>query len=163
MRSVLRPSRLFCSTRGEAFIDKAKRLNDSKALLGPFVSAGRFDACLETAGMIITDISEAGAVCEVVVSKALTNNYGTLHGGVIAMLVDVVGTIALLGRDPSRAGVSIDMNQTFMSAARPGDRIVALGSVVKYGGRLGFTHVELRRGSASGPLLASGRHTKMFT
>lgn len=113
--------------------------------------------------MAITDISETGAVCEVVVSEALTNNYGTLHGGVIATLVDVVGTIALLGRDPRRAGVSIEMNQTFMSAARPGDRIVALGSVLKYGGRLGFTHVDLRRDSASGLLLASGRHTKMFT
>lgn len=113
--------------------------------------------------MVVTGISETGAVCEVVVSEALTNNYGTLHGGVIATLVDVVGTIALLGRDPRRAGVSIEMNQTFMSAARPGDRIVAIGTVLKYGGRLGFTHVDLRRDSASGTLLASGRHTKMFT
>lgn len=154
--------RSFCSR--EAFIDKAKRLNDCQALLGAFVSVGRFDACLEEAGMTVTEISSDGtATCELFVSDTLTNNYGTLHGGAIATLVDVVGTIALLGRDPTRAGVTIEMNQTFMSAARPGDKAVILGSVLKYGGRLGFTQVDLRLGSPTGALLATGRHTKMFT
>eukprot|EP00967_Tisochrysis_lutea_P020228 scaffold23061_cov37-Tisochrysis_lutea.AAC.1 len=155
--------RRLCGAAGESFIERARRSNDATVLLGQFSSAGHFDACLQTAGMMVTDMSENGATCELVVTDALVNNYGTLHGGVIATIVDVVGTLALLGRDPSRAGISVEMNQTFMAAAHPGDTIVALGTVLKYGRRLGFTRVDLRRGNASGALLATGRHTKMFS
>ena len=151
--------------------------------------------------MTVTEISSEGlATCELIVTDELTNNYSTLHGGAIATIVDVVGTIALLGIDPTRAGgksyplefspatpflcfistptipllyvssahlmprgtdtqslhlgltlssillvcfieVSIEMNQTFLSAARAGDKIILLGFVLKYGRRLGFTQV----------------------
>ena len=115
--------------------------------------------------MHCTGISSASASCEVTVSDALANNYGTLHGGCISTIVDVVGTLALLGVDPTRAGVSIEMNQTFCSAAKVGDRVSAVGTVLRYGRTMGFTEVTIAILEADGSVgrtVAVGRHTKYF-
>ena len=90
----------------------------------------------------------------------------TLHGGVTATLVDVVGTLALLGRDPTRAGVSVEMNQTFCAAAMEGSTIHITGSILSYRRTLGFTEVTIREEPAAdgtpGRVIAVGRHTKAF-
>ena len=77
-------------------------------LLGKFTSAGCFDATLAD-NLDTLRIGPEGVECSLTVTPSLTNNYGTLHGGVTATLVDVVGTLALLGRDPLRPGVSVEM------------------------------------------------------
>ena len=41
-----------------------------------------------------------------------------------------------------------------------GERVTVVGTVLKAGGRLGFTQVEVRR--ADDAVVAVGRHTKMF-
>eukprot|EP00320_Phaeocystis_rex_P019635 CAMPEP_0119063072 /NCGR_PEP_ID=MMETSP1178-20130426/6501_1 /TAXON_ID=33656 /ORGANISM="unid sp, Strain CCMP2000" /LENGTH=170 /DNA_ID=CAMNT_0007044403 /DNA_START=151 /DNA_END=659 /DNA_ORIENTATION=- len=71
-------------------------------------------------------IGGGDVVCSLTVNDELSNNYGALHGGAISTIVDVVGTLALLSKDPSRAGVSIEMSQTFCAAAKVGDRIAAI-------------------------------------
>ena len=106
----------------------------------------------------------------------------TLHGGATSTIVDIVGTMALLATDPTRAGVSIEMNQTFCRAATVGDELILLGSVLKYGRAMGFTEVTIRQlpdgvreavareSSPQGigalmldaPVVAIGRHTKVF-
>ena len=111
---------------------------------------------------MITSIGDGRVEASLVVSDALANNYGTLHGAAIATVVDVVGTLALLSVDPTRAGVSIEMNQSFCSAAKVGQRLVLSGEVLKYGRSLAFTEVHLRKNGVAGPLVAVGRHTKMF-
>ena len=96
-----------CSS-STSFLAKAAAAKDPSALLGTFTSAGCFDAVL--AGNLDTlSIGPEGVECALTVTPDLTNNYGTLHGGVTATLVDVVGTLALLGRDPLRPGVSVEM------------------------------------------------------
>ena len=128
-----------------SFMARAKAGNDASALLGPFTSAGRFDACLERAEMHCLAIGSGEVICDLTVNDELSNNYGvhacapttavmcviaapstafnrccvgTLHGGAISTIIDVVGTLALLSKDPSRAGVSIEMNQSFCAAAK---------------------------------------------
>ena len=157
--SMLRLSRRACSTL--SFVARAKEANDPKVLLGPFRSTGCFDAALD--GMEIIHIGPDGAVAEFMVTKANANNFGTLHGGAIALVVDVLGTLALLGRDPSRAGVSVDMNQSFLAAAKIGDRVSASSTVLRYGRSVGFTQIDLRTDGPQGRLIATGRHTKYFT
>lgn len=144
-----------------SFIARALEANDPRVLLGPFrAAAGGYDACLT--GMEVTAIGPEGVACSLVVSRALTNNYSTLHGGAIATIVDVVGTLAILGRDPLRPGISVEMNQSFCSAAAEGDRLEIHGSVLRLGKTLAFTEVTIRTGAAA-KLVATGRHTKMFT
>ena len=56
-------------------------------------------------------------------SKALENAYNTLHGGAICTIVDVVGTMAILSLDVTKPGVSVDLNVSFVSAAKSGEQV----------------------------------------
>lgn len=148
-----------------SFIARAKEAGDAQVLIGPFTSAGKFDKCLEDAELECTAIGKDGASIEFVVTSLSANNFGTLHGGFISTVVDVVGTLALLGIDPSRAGVSVEMNQSFCSAAKVGERVRAVGTVLRYGRTLGFTEVEIKlinEQGEPGRTVAVGRHTKFF-
>ena len=197
-RTLTIARRGLCSTR-ESFIARAARTGDARAaLLGPFRSAGRFDVCLED-GMVCTSIGDGVVECELEVREPLANvrgalepttleesrlalqstslrtmrstaqNYGTLHGGAISTIVDVVGTMALLSVDPSKAGVSVEMNQTFCSAAAVGEKLSLTGRTLRYGRSLAFAEVEVRKWPTGREvegelpaLVAVGRHTKMF-
>lgn len=148
------------ATTTPSFVQRAREAKQSSVLLGPFLSSGTFDRCLEAARMDITSIGPEGVQCELNVTNDIANNFGTLHGGATATLVDVVGTLALLGRDPTRPGVSTEMNQSFTAAAKVGSRIACVGTVLKYGKSLGFTQVEIRCAADPSRVFAVGRHTK---
>jgi len=123
-----------------------------------FLATGtRFDRVLD--GMVVNRIDRGFVACTLVVGEGVTNAYGTLHGGATCTLVDVVGTMALLTIDPTRAGVSVDLSTAFVAAAKVGETVRIEGRVLKAGKRLGFTEVALYRDS-DGALLATGRHTK---
>ena len=106
---------------------QAKQLGAS-ALLGAFTHMStRFDACLQDLDIVSVD-SDAGTVtCEVLVTEKLQNAYGSMHGGAIATAVDVVGTLALLTKDPTKAGVSVDLSVRYTSSAKAGDTVVIVG------------------------------------
>ncbi|CAK0824628.1 unnamed protein product [Prorocentrum cordatum] len=129
----------------EGYIQHAAK-GGREALLGPFRSSGKFDALLR-GNMECTSVGDGEVTCAVTVTPALQNNWGTMHGGASATLVDVLGTMALLARDPQRAGVSVEMSQTFLAPARGGETVIASGKVVKYGRSLGFTEVKITDGT----------------
>ena len=141
-----------------SFIEAAARGGGS-ALVGPWVHRDGFDSKFE--GMEVRAVGEEEAVATFTVGPTLCNAFGTLHGGAIATLVDIMGTLALLGRDSSRPGVSVDINVTYLSAGREGDRVTCVGRVNKIGRTLGFTEVRISGGD--GKVIALGRHTKVRT
>jgi acyl-coenzyme A thioesterase 13 len=143
-----------------SFIATAKA-HGLAAIKGPFVHENRFDSCLR--GLIVDELVEGSGEVEatIVVDDHLTNSYATLHGGAISTLVDVAGTLALLTKDPQRAGVSIEMNTSFLAAAKKGDKLRVRGRVLKYGKRMGFTEIEISRAEDE-RMVAIGRHTKAF-
>lgn len=142
---------------GSSFIDRA-RTAGANALLGKFINAGgRFDRVLE--GMRVTEVSDGRAVCTLPVTEGISNTYGTLHGGATATIIDVVGTLAILSKDPLRAGVSVDLNASYLSPAKVGDTVTCTGRLLKLGGKLAFTEVTIVS-MATGKLVATGRHTK---
>jgi acyl-coenzyme A thioesterase 13 len=73
--------------------------------------------------------------------------------------VDIVGTLALLAKDPTKPGVTVELNCSYVSAAKAGETVEVVGVVLKSGKKLGFTQVDIKRKS-DGRLIASGRHTK---
>ncbi|CAK9008532.1 unnamed protein product [Durusdinium trenchii] len=151
------PSLLRRST-AVGYIARAKA-HGAQSLLGPFQSTGeRFDHLLR--GMDCVKVEDGHVECQIPITEALQNSYGTLHGGCTATIVDVLGTMALLTKDATRPGVSVEMSQSFLAPAKGGEVIVARGEVVKYGRALGFTEVRLF--DAKGKLLATGKHTKAF-
>jgi len=129
-------------------------------MLGPFKSSAEgFDAHFRD-HMECVSVSDGVCVCKLVVPKSMENNFGTMHGGATSTLVDIMGTMALLTKDPLRPGVSVEMSQTFLAPALVGDTVTATGRVIKTGRSLGFTEVVIEDGK--GKVLATGRHTKAF-
>ena len=91
-----------------------------------------------------------------------TNPNGVMHGGVITTLMDEVlgGAIASVrGMEVMRAAphATVEMNASFLAAARPGDRIVVEGRVLRLGKSIAFGEAEAYRGD--GELIAKGRLT----
>lgn len=149
-----------------------------------------FDRCVE--GLVVDRLDANGAECTFLVGPHHCNTFKTLHGGAISTLVDIVGTLAILGstRDHKAlasathsqvAGVSVDLNVSFLNAARNDDELSVSGAmaigrraqrtlttplcragrVLKRGKSLAFTEVTIQR-KKDGVLVATGRHTKAF-
>jgi uncharacterized protein (TIGR00369 family) len=105
------------SSKPSSFIELAK-LNGAQSLLGPLpVHGGRFDSAFSN--LQITKMDPSGDVeTTMVVDQKVENSYGTLHGGAIATLVDIVGTLALLAKDNKRGGVTVDLNVSYTAAIK---------------------------------------------
>ena len=79
-----------------------------------------------------------------------TNSHGTLHGGCLASLVDVVGSAAIMTRGPLRH-VSTDINVSYLQASNVGDVVVVRGTCAR----------ERSAGSSIGLLGAPGGRSRL--
>jgi len=153
------------STSAASFIERARH-EGGAALVGAFTCRDdRFDAAFRDMVVDAMDPRAGEARCSFVVTPALANSWGTLHGGAVATLVDILGTLALVAKDKDKAGVSVEINVSYVGPARLGERVVAVGQVLKLGRTMGFTAVELVADGGDGKeprLVAVGRHTKAF-
>ena len=91
-----------------------------------------------------------------------TNPNGVMHGGVMTSLMDeaVGGVIAYArGLDVMRAAPhsTVDMNVSFVSAARAGDELIVEARPIKVGRSVAFAEAEARRGD--GTIVGKGRFT----
>ncbi|KAI1750742.1 thioesterase superfamily protein [Xylaria castorea] len=88
-----------------------------------------------------------------------TNRFGTLHGGTIASMVDLGGSLAVASFGQYVTGVSTDLNVTYTNTGgKVGDKITATAVCDKMGKTLAFTSVVFR--NYKGELAARGSHTK---
>ncbi|GAA5918176.1 hypothetical protein JCM6882_002318 [Rhodosporidiobolus microsporus] len=82
-----------------------------------------------------------------------------LHGGLIASLVDTMGSLALASRGMFMTGVSTDINITYVRGAALDEVVQIRSELVNMGKTLAYTRTELTSGK-TGKLLAYGSHTK---
>lgn len=147
-------------TQTDDFIARCSSSGSSSLLGLPLADSRCFDACLRSLRVISINSPAPGDIhCTLSPSSSLLNNYGTVHGGLLATLVDVVGTMSILAADPAHAGVSVDINISYLRPVTLCDTLDIKGSLIKRGKRLAFTTVECRR-QADSQILAIGRHTK---
>lgn len=132
-------------------------LNAFKQVLRVMVDSPGFDRVLNKVELV--SATPGKVVCEMKVGEEHTNRGGTLHGGMTATLIDIISTTALMYTERGAPGVSVDMNITYMNAAKVGEDIVITAQVLKQGRTLAFTTVDLIN-KANGKLIAQGRHTK---
>ncbi|XP_066530125.1 acyl-coenzyme A thioesterase 13 [Hoplias malabaricus] len=132
-------------------------LNSLKQILRVMVDSPGFDRVLNKVELV--SASPGKVVCEMKVEEEHTNRGGTLHGGLTATLVDVISTTAIMYSERGAPGVSVDMNITYMNAAKIGEDILITAQVLKQGRTLAFATVDLTN-KANGKLIAQGRHTK---
>ncbi|KAL4629948.1 acyl-coenzyme A thioesterase 13 [Arapaima gigas] len=135
----------------------SRSLNSLKQFLRTLVESPGFDRTLSKVN--IMSASPGKVVCEMKVEEEHLNRGGTLHGGLTATLVDVVSTTALIYTERGAPGVSVDMNITYMNAAKLGEELVITAQVLKQGQMMAFATVELAS-KTTGKLIAQGRHTK---
>ncbi|XP_064087724.1 acyl-coenzyme A thioesterase 13-like [Macrobrachium nipponense] len=111
----------------------------------------------------VRQVSVGGGKCvaEMVVEEEHQNRGGTLHGGLTATLVDVISTMALMTTERAVPGVSVDLNVSYISAAKEGETIVISADTLKVGRTLAFLNVDITTKESS-KLIAKGSHTKFI-
>lgn len=111
-------------------------------------------------GAEMEELREGYARLSLVLDDRHTNPNGVMHGGVVTTMMDSsLGAAlgALRGEEAVRnPHATIEMNASFLSSARPGDRIVVEGTVIRAGKSVAFGEAEARR---NGDLIAKGRLT----
>ncbi|KAJ6084315.1 esterase [Penicillium sp. IBT 16267x] len=99
---------------------------------------------------------------ELEVQKQHTNRLNILHGGTIASMVDLGGSLAVASRGLFSTGVSTDLNVTYLnSGGKVGDKILAEVTCDKFGKTLAFTNIKFM--NDKGDIVARGSHTKYVT
>ncbi|XP_005728490.1 acyl-coenzyme A thioesterase 13 [Pundamilia nyererei] len=132
-------------------------LNSLKHVMRAMVDSPGFDRVLSKVDIL--SASPGKVVCEMRVEEEHTNRGGTLHGGLTATLVDIVSTMAIMHSERGAPGVSVDMNITYMNAAKMGEDVLITAQVLKQGRSLAFATVDLTN-KVTGKIIAQGRHTK---
>ena len=91
-------------------------------------------------------------------TPAHANLHGTVHGGVIATLLDTAAGLAVRSAmaDPGGAHASVHLDVQYLAPAGTGT-LRARGHVVKLGGRLAFTEATVA--DAAGEVLARAQVT----
>nr|XP_041562564.1 uncharacterized protein APUU_80681A [Aspergillus puulaauensis]BCS30378.1 hypothetical protein APUU_80681A [Aspergillus puulaauensis] len=96
---------------------------------------------------------------ELDIQKEHTNRLSILHGGTIASMVDLGGSLAVASRGLYATGVSTDLNVTYLSSGgKVGDKILAEVTCDKFGKTLAYTSIRFM--SPKGDIFARGSHTK---
>ncbi|XP_006009249.1 acyl-coenzyme A thioesterase 13 [Latimeria chalumnae] len=132
-------------------------VNSLRQVVKSLIDGPGFDRVMSK--MKLISAAPGKIVCELKIEEEHTNRVGTLHGGLTATLVDVVSTAALIHTERGLPGVSVDMNVSYLSAAKLGEKILITAEVLKQGRSLAFTTVDVTN-KATGKLIAQGKHTK---
>ncbi len=125
---------------------------------------------VELVGGQVEEWGEGYVRMSLVLERHHTNPNGVMHGGVVTTLMDEAlgGAIASLrGIEVMNAAphATVEMNASFLLGARPGDKIVVEGRVLRLGKRVAFGEAEAHLADRSadpqpeGELIAKGRMT----
>ncbi|KAF2687427.1 putative PaaI_thioesterase family protein [Lentithecium fluviatile CBS 122367] len=107
----------------------------------------------------VTHASPGRVKFELDIKKEHTNRLNILHGGTIASMVDLGGSLAVASRGLFATGVSTDLNVTYLSSGgKIGDLIKAEVSCDKFGKTLAFTSIQFK--NSQDQVFARGSHTK---
>ena len=91
---------------------------------------------------------------EYLIREEMANPAGTLHGGVIAAIMDDVMGATTFSLGETTFKITVNLNVDFFYPARPGERVVAKTKVIKEGKQLLNVLCELYH--ENGRLIASG-------
>jgi uncharacterized protein (TIGR00369 family) len=106
------------------------------------VSFGK-QGLLETVGASLVRVAPGEVEIALPVSPAVSQQHGFVHGGAVAAIADSAAGYAALTLMPATAGVlTAEFKINFLAAAS-GERLVALGRVVKAGRTLTVAQAEV--------------------
>ncbi|KAK8069068.1 thioesterase family protein [Apiospora phragmitis] len=130
-----------------------------RTVLKNFMSESGLEPRLFGPHLRITNAVPGKVDFELDITKDHTNRLKIIHGGTIASMVDLGGSLAVASMGLFATGVSTDLNVTYLSGGgKVGDKIQATASCDKMGRTLAYTSILFR--NAKGELAARGSHTK---
>nr|XP_018902686.1 PREDICTED: acyl-coenzyme A thioesterase 13-like isoform X1 [Bemisia tabaci] len=131
-----------------------------RTLLKHSVELGGFGKVLEKVSVVSVDHGKI--VAEMKVEAEHLNVYNTLHGGLIATIVDVIPSLGHFthpngARGGSSATTNLDIS--YLNSAKVGDEIVITANTVKAGKTLAFLEAKITE-KTSGKVIATATHIK---
>lgn len=84
----------------------------------------------------LESIDKGTATISLEVKKDMTNPYGNIHGGMMAMLMDEVIGLAVVSLDTKNFYTSLNLNVDFLYAIKGGERLKAISKVVRAGKKI---------------------------
>lgn len=85
-------------------------------------------------------IEKGKATLSLEVREEMTNPYGNIHGGMMALVMDEVIGWGVVSLDTNNYYTSLNLNVDFLYAIKKGDRLRATSNVVRVGKKI--IHVE---------------------
>ncbi|KAI8053382.1 HotDog domain-containing protein [Syncephalis plumigaleata] len=107
----------------------------------------------------VVEAEPGRAVCTMQIEERHLNRVDSLHGGMIASLVDICGSLAIASTGDYLTGVSTDLSVSYLNGSALNEVITIDARCTKIGKSLAFTAVDITSGTR---LLAQGRHTKFI-
>lgn len=108
-------------------------------------------------GMVFVRASEGEAVVTLEVAARHGNLRGQLHGGIMPVVIDAAGSVAIWSTVPEATVLTADLRVNFVAPVEAGDRVEAVGRIAHGGGGTGFASVVVRNGR--GEVVALGQVT----
>ncbi|KAI9151594.1 thioesterase superfamily protein [Paramyrothecium foliicola] len=143
----------------------AKKLSPTaftKAVMRSFMADSGLEPRLLGKHFRVLSASSGRVDFELDIHKDHTNRLQTIHGGTLASLVDLGGSLAVASTGRFATGVSTDLNVTYLApGGRPGDVLKGTAVLDKIGKTLAFTTITFT--NSKGQLAARGSHTKYVT
>ncbi|HEY1031202.1 MAG TPA: PaaI family thioesterase, partial [Flavipsychrobacter sp.] len=87
-------------------------------------------------------IEKGKATISLDVKPEMTNPYGNIHGGMMALVMDEVIGWAVVSLDTANHYTSLNLNVDFLYAIKRGERLTATAEVIRAGKKI--IHVECR-------------------
>ncbi len=100
-------------------------------------------------------IEKGKATISLAVKHDMTNPYGNIHGGMMALVMDEVIGWAVVSLDTDNHYTSLNLNVDFLYAIKEGERLMARSEVIRVGKKI--IHVECSVYNTEGVL--SGKAT----
>lgn len=111
---------------------------------------------METLGIEFKDVSEGRVEAVMTVNKRICQPFGILHGGATIALAESVageGSLFLCNSEEKPAGIQVSCNH--VSAAKEGDTVHALGTIVHLGRTSHLWNIDIT--TSDGKLISSAR------
>lgn len=109
----------------------------------------------------LEQIDKGTATISLEVKKDMTNPYGNIHGGMMAMLMDEVIGLAVVSLDTKNFYTSLNLNVDFLYAIKGGERLKAVSRVVRAGKKI--IHVTCDVTDMNGTLLGKASSNLIVT
>ena len=109
-------------------------------------------------GLELLDPDDPAAGAAVTLDEMALNAFGILHGGLVPLLLDVAGYLAVIGElGPEENAVTVNVSASLLTGARAGERIEVRGRLDRRGRRLLFASATATRGQQ---VIATGQLVK---